>query len=564
MLTLIRRNETYYSRLRVPSDVLKFFPRYEIVRSLKTTRYRHAKSLFNILVGETERLFTMLRISALDEATIRRLVDDYKRQQLHIDDTIPPGRASRAMLAKMYADGLQSATDALLDHRGTDLQTIIDAKYLLHKAGNDIDPDDDSIIKVDGFKALCREVALANKEIHETVLQRTNTGDSDYDKTERAKPQSHLLSVALRNFVDDKKAGKRKREEKAKKLLECFQYETKKSDIKLSAIDNALTRKVAERLQNYPLYRGRRYNGKSLSEIYKLDKVEYPSIGMQEEELFFMSGFYQYCIDKLDGLQRNFAKGLSDKLVPDNKMKASDYRDVFRTHDIIEISRELQKRKEKGELIKNPHLLFIPLIGLFQGMRANEICQLHINDLIEVDGLMCFSICEDLEGQSIKNANSRRINPVHPALIELGLVRLWESQKAKGYSRLWEGEGKVSCSCYRTGGRETHAHYFCKWFNGTFKKHLQLSNSEKQSFHSTRHTFINWFRQNLNMMEHGEAVTALSGHLDKDDMAAAKVQGYDVAAEAFVTYGKDLNIKRQYETLKLLDYGIDLSKLVIT
>lgn len=63
------------------------------------------------------------------------------------------------------------------------------------------------------------------------------------------------------------------------------------------------------------------------------------------------------------------------------------------------------------------------------------------------------------------------------------------------------------------------------------------------------------------MSEHGEAVQALLGHLDKDDINVLQAEGWDTGAETFVTYTKDLNIKRQFETMKLLDYGIDFSEL---
>ena len=91
---------------------------------------------------------------------------------------------------------------------------------------------------------------------------------------------------------------------------------------------------------------------------------------------------------------------------------------------------------------------------------------------------------------------------------------------------------------------------------------LKLMNPEKQTFHSTRHTFVNWFKQNLRQLDYA-ARNALSGHLDKDDVAAMELQGYDRNAESEKTYSKDLNVTRQMDTLKLLDYGIDLSPLMV-
>lgn len=538
MLSMIRRNKIYSFRLRVPVYAQKYFPRTEIVRSLSTTKFRQAKSIFNCVLGDTERLFTMIRTGALDPLTIRRLVDEYKSKVLAFDPEFPPaGKGYREVLTEHYSGELEQKTEALLDYRGQDHGTMDTALYILRKAGmvDSQEYEPSTLEHISGFKELCREVALAERDIYSACLQRSTTGDSDYDKAERLKPKSHTLQEAIKGFISDSSKGQRKRVEKTAKIYECFQVVTGKQDIPLSEIDHELTRKVADRLKAYPLYRHSRYKGKSLAEIDKIPDVERSSPTTQTEELIILSSFYQFAIDRLDGLQRNFAKGLGAKLVETPKSKASEYRDILRPPDILEIVNELKRRKGNGEFEKNPHLLLIPLVALFQGMRVNEICQLRVDDINTVDGIWCISVNEECEGMSVKTASSLRVNPIHPTLIDLGLIRFWQRQKAKGCVRLWEGEAKISCALFRTNGRNTHSHYFSKWFNGTFKKRLQLSNPDKQTFHSTRHTVANWFRQNLRMAEHGEAVQAIMGHLDKDDIKALEAQGWDTKAETFVT-----------------------------
>jgi integrase len=172
---------------------------------------------------------------------------------------------------------------------------------------------------------------------------------------------------------------------------------------------------------------------------------------------------------------------------------------------------------------------------------------------------MCINNNENKFGKSLKNANSKRINPIHPNLIKIGLITFLMHQKGKGYTRLWEGVRHNSCDYYYDK-QGNHSHYFDKWFNDTFKHHLRLSNPSKQTFHSFRHTFLDWYNQNVDIATHWQAITALSGHLDEDDM---RIFGIDPNSMSRKRYSKELNVKKQYESLKLLDYGIDIKPLKI-
>ncbi|WKL57368.1 hypothetical protein Q1W73_17145 [Asticcacaulis sp. ZE23SCel15] len=59
---------------------------------------------------------------------------------------------------------------------------------------------------------------------------------------------------------------------------------------------------------------------------------------------------------------------------------------------------------------------FVPLIALFTGMRLNEICSLEPQDIIEVDGILCFSVNEGND-KHLKTDASRCLIPIHQSLI---------------------------------------------------------------------------------------------------------------------------------------------------
>ena len=66
---------------------------------------------------------------------------------------------------------------------------------------------------------------------------------------------------------------------------------------------------------------------------------------------------------------------------------------------------------------------WIPLIGLFAGMRLNEICQLHTSEVRKLDGIWCFIITVQGDDKRLKTASSERVVPVHPTLTTLGWSR---------------------------------------------------------------------------------------------------------------------------------------------
>ena len=67
-------------------------------------------------------------------------------------------------------------------------------------------------------------------------------------------------------------------------------------------------------------------------------------------------------------------------------------------------------------------MYWIPLIGLFSGMRSNEICQLRKSDVQRKNGVWIFNVATDHEGQRLKTEAAMRIVPVHSELIACGFL----------------------------------------------------------------------------------------------------------------------------------------------
>lgn len=125
---------------------------------------------------------------------------------------------------------------------------------------------------------------------------------------------------------------------------------------------------------------------------------------------------------------------------------------------------------------------FIPLIAVSQGMRANEICQLTVSDVVKsTKTKYSFVIREDIStGKKTKNATSNRIIPVSPILEKLGFIDYVK------YRKQHDRNGRLfkSCTLDKRG-------YFSKYISNFFKKYLDMLNIKDKTkvFHSFRHNF---------------------------------------------------------------------------
>ena len=79
---------------------------------------------------------------------------------------------------------------------------------------------------------------------------------------------------------------------------------------------------------------------------------------------------------------------------------------------------------------------WFPLLGLYTGARINELAQLHVTDIADNDGVMILSI-NDEGTKRLKTTASRRKVPLHPLLIEAGLLEYHQLIVDEGWQRLF-------------------------------------------------------------------------------------------------------------------------------
>ncbi|MBP7722296.1 MAG: site-specific integrase [Alphaproteobacteria bacterium] len=162
--------------------------------------------------------------------------------------------------------------------------------------------------------------------------------------------------------------------------------------------------------------------------------------------------------------------------------------------------KKASERLEAGEEIVKDALYWVPLIGLYSGMRLGEICQLYVADIRQEDGIYIFDVNDEGDDKALKTASSRRKIPIHNQLIKRGFLEYLAQMKKQKQVRLFP---------------EIAMGAFAKTYSSTFTKRfwrLLLALQIKRQglcFHSLRHTFIDGMR---NAGVERSIVMTMTGH----------------------------------------------------
>ena len=168
-------------------------------------------------------------------------------------------------------------------------------------------------------------------------------------------------------------------------------------------------------------------------------------------------------------------------------------------------------------------------IGLYTGARVSEVGQLRLSDIIEVEGVPCFRITDEGTGQSVKTTASLRTIPIHPALIERGLLDHVQALRKAGAKKLFP---KAKANAVNGAGQ-----WLSKAFTRHIGRHLQKPDKGKLGFHSLRKTVVQRL-QDLGV---------------EAEFRAAYV-GHELDNEHFATYSHLPTMPQLLERIGLLSY----------
>lgn len=204
------------------------------------------------------------------------------------------------------------------------------------------------------------------------------------------------------------------------------------------------------------------------------------SITNVNKHLGCLYGLFAWARKHYDEVEKNPFEGMQ----VEKRTNARDERDPFSLDDLKRMFAAPIYRGCVSErhwsapgavVLRDSPKFWVPLIGLFTGARLNEILQLYRDDIVDVDGALCFRICAEKDDQRVKTASSRRLIPVHAELLRIGFPAYVASKSG----RLFDTVEKAPDGYYSS----TFSKHFVRFLDSVGVKR------PKVSFHSFRHTF---------------------------------------------------------------------------
>ena len=294
-------------------------------------------------------------------------------------------------------------------------------------------------------------------------------------------------------------------------------------DIRVDELSREHIRSYFDTLKHLPcrLCGQRQFTGKGwlqLADMGRSGQIErLLSVKTMEVRQTNVRSFVNWCELEYRGavqakyVNSGFPKVLSDKDIRRKGVK----REAFTQDELKALFGDMGKYVQATEGVSSR--FWAPLIALYSGMRLEEICQLHLSDIVKVDGVLCFSINEESGGSGyvkhVKSLAGIRKVPVHPHLgRELGLEKFVASRWAKTpkekyastllFPDLQERINAVNHATVKLGSALTH------WFT-RYRRSVgvggQHGEPSTKAFHSFRHTVIEYLhkeaRVDLSMLQ---------------------------------------------------------------
>ena len=230
-------------------------------------------------------------------------------------------------------------------------------------------------------------------------------------------------------------------------------------------------------------------NYKEVIQIAKEKSIESITKKTIRNKLININAFLDYAVeyDYLDKNRLRYKIFISTEDLEDEKNRKEFYPEQLFS---LFYKSEWYKEKLEENLKTYPSKIWVPLILLFAGCRLNELCQIYTEQIIEKEGVYFFKIEDEHEDQKLKNRSSRRKIPIHPMLIDLGILKFIEKQKKENKTRLFS-------ELYYTE-KKGYGNAFSKLFNDKKFKFSWLDKQAKEKLenedilldlHSFRHNF---------------------------------------------------------------------------
>jgi integrase len=433
----------------VPSDLQEVVGQTEIRYALKAGFLKEAKPRAQRMANFVQQVFNELRyVTGGSEEMAIDLSHDEIRDLLrgYFKNILDEFEGSRDVPTdenelERQLDGLwyiKSEWKEQLD-RGDYKEISSRVDDLLEESGIDVDRDSNT------YKDLCKLMLRGMIEVAELMEKRTG---NDYPESiletlgiptqpsqaelPQAEPSGPRFSEVVTKFMQERKTAGKGNPKTAEDYRSAFDlFVEVLGDIPIDSINHDTIRHYKEALMRMPRHarKSPKYRGKSYRELISMEVEDTLHPTTINKKLKRISSLLNHAL-KNGWLSSNPVPGM---LLPQAKSDR-DYRAIYTTDDLKKL---FHGEQYLNDTHKHSFEFWTPLLGLYTGCRLEEICQLHLEDIRQEQGVWVLDINSKKE-KRLKTRDSARLVPIHPVLLnDLRLVEYAKSVKDQGEERLF-------------------------------------------------------------------------------------------------------------------------------
>tara|TARA_R110001583_G_scaffold93300_1_gene236119 strand:+ start:146 stop:1936 length:1791 start_codon:yes stop_codon:yes gene_type:complete len=535
-ITQRKNSKNYYIRRSVPKDIRMVIGKTEYIKSLGTANHVEAKLLFAEAYAESERLFTLARLSLTtgDKEDNKIIEDNLNRKDIHI----LAHRFKQQQIELIQSSNVLHSEIARLDLLKLHLET----------AGMPDEPEDVEGIRK--FKASPEEKLKAqyellgnyvNKILHDNKINIPFSSSSykllltafesvipvlqkeamqcfggNYDAPNTSPLANSELSIERHKAQQPQEQQPQEQQQTSHRetdtiitLYDEFSAYYKRIKGDTDAVNrtlisyNAAIRQFNEAFPDKLViainrrdildFKGLLLNApncqlKAIKSLSLKDQVKYaerenlPRLATKtvRNKLIAVSAVLQYAVQEKLIIDTNPAHGTTEDLTKGNRKIHEEDKGYSREDlDTIFGSELFKTGSQKAESLYGKAYYWLPILAYYTGARAEELAQLYVSDIRKTEtDISYISINEDKADKSVKNRGSVRKIPLHDDIIELGFIKYIEQLDSKG--RVFPNLSKSSDKRY--------CQHVSKWLGKYIRGALKVSPSIK-TMHGFRHSF---------------------------------------------------------------------------
>lgn len=379
---------------------------------------------------------------------------------------------------------------------------------------------------------------------HLGTQQPANDAASDLTESFTSPPTAErdILKLFEIYWTEQKTSSSASAVAEAQRTMQQLVEVTAVRDVTLLRKQHVTTYK--KKMQQLPPNAARDYPGKTVDEIIKLKPVGSPTLKAKtiNSRLSIIAVFGKWLAATTDEVTAsNYVTallpvaGTSDKM---SEFSDAEVCSIFLSPTYTGCESE-KNQKRLGTHRVRDYRFWLPMLAAFTGCRLNEMAQIRVDDIFERNGILAINVTDEGDGQSLKTLPSKRIVPVHSALIQLGFRELVSAAKAADKDALFH-----DIPIDRHGRRSETA-------GKRFRKYIQRigvkEKAERGGMHRFRHTVIEKLRKSglydhqiAPLVGHGSGVaTQTADYGSSQQMTLAQRKE---AIEGILYAGLDLNL----------------------